>query len=78
MSNYLQSINVIESEQLRAIFLMLRAELKDSDIPHRTKIRKRVIEVWDEHLNTLERELGVCISASYLGLNLIYKSGCTR
>ncbi|KAJ7836917.1 hypothetical protein B0H14DRAFT_3141636 [Mycena olivaceomarginata] len=45
-----QSINVVENEQLRAIFLMLRAELKDSDIPHRTKIRKRVIEIWDEHL----------------------------
>ncbi|KAJ7853951.1 hypothetical protein B0H14DRAFT_3136693 [Mycena olivaceomarginata] len=29
-----QSINVVENEQLRAIFLMLRAELKDSDIPH--------------------------------------------
>ncbi|KAJ7027234.1 hypothetical protein C8F04DRAFT_1399602 [Mycena alexandri] len=40
-----QSINVVENQQLRAIFLMLRAELKDSDIPHRTKIRKRIIEV---------------------------------
>ncbi|KAF8180256.1 hypothetical protein K438DRAFT_1976772 [Mycena galopus ATCC 62051] len=29
-----QSINVVENEQLRAIFLMLRVELKDSDIPH--------------------------------------------
>ncbi|KAJ7763564.1 hypothetical protein DFH07DRAFT_738672, partial [Mycena maculata] len=54
-----QSINVIENKQLRAIFLMLRAELRDQDIPHRTTIRKRIIEVWDEHLDTLERELGV-------------------
>ncbi|KAJ7255520.1 hypothetical protein B0H12DRAFT_1016416, partial [Mycena haematopus] len=52
-----QSINVVENQQLRAIFLMLRAELKDSDIPHRTKIRKRVIEIWDEHLNTLQAEM---------------------
>lgn len=56
----MQSINVVENEQLRAIFLMLRAELTDSDIPHRTKIRKRIIEVWDDHLNSLESELGVC------------------
>ncbi|KAK7014542.1 ribonuclease H-like domain-containing protein, partial [Favolaschia claudopus] len=55
-----QSINVIENEQLRNIFLMLRAELNDSDIPHRTKIRKRVIEIWDEHLSHLESEMGVC------------------
>ncbi|KAJ7019122.1 hypothetical protein C8F04DRAFT_921005, partial [Mycena alexandri] len=54
-----QSINVIENEQLRAIFLMLRSKLKDSDIPHRTKLRKRIIEIWDEHLDTLQDELGV-------------------
>ncbi|KAJ6495971.1 hypothetical protein C8R45DRAFT_926503 [Mycena sanguinolenta] len=51
-----QSINVIENKQLRAIFLMLRSELRDQDIPHRTTVHKRIIEVWDEHLNTLERE----------------------
>ncbi|KAF7372427.1 HAT family dimerization domain-containing protein [Mycena venus] len=55
------SINVVENEQLRAIFLMLRAELKDSDIPHRTKIRKRIIEIWDEHLNTLQCEMAAAI-----------------
>jgi hypothetical protein len=38
---------------------MLRAELKDSDIPHRTKFRKQVIEIWDEHLNTLQEEMAV-------------------
>lgn len=63
---YLQSINVVENQQLRAIFLMLRAELKDSDIPHRTKIRKRIIETWDEHLNTLQREMAVCCSCFFL------------
>ncbi|KAJ6586162.1 hypothetical protein B0H19DRAFT_925946 [Mycena capillaripes] len=52
-----QSINVVENEHLRNIFLMLRSELKDSDIPHRTKIRKRIIEVWDEHLAHLESEM---------------------
>ncbi|KAJ7463230.1 hypothetical protein FB451DRAFT_463925, partial [Mycena latifolia] len=53
-----QSINVVENKELRAIFLMLRSELQDSDIPHRTKIRKRIIEVWDEYLDTLQREMG--------------------
>ncbi|KAJ7148503.1 hypothetical protein C8R43DRAFT_889005 [Mycena crocata] len=52
-----QSLNVVENEQLRAIFLLLRAELHDSDIPHRTKIRSRIIEVWKEHLKNLEREM---------------------
>ncbi|KAJ7137399.1 hypothetical protein C8R43DRAFT_893785, partial [Mycena crocata] len=54
-----QSINVIENEHLRAIFLMLRSDLKDSDIPHRTTIRNRIMELWDKHLDRLEAEIGV-------------------
>ncbi|KAK7006945.1 HAT family dimerization domain-containing protein, partial [Favolaschia claudopus] len=54
-----QSINVIENEKLRNIFLMLRAELKDSDIPHRTKIRQRVMEIWDAHLDNVQAEMAV-------------------
>jgi hypothetical protein len=38
---------------------MLREDLKDSDIPHRTTIRKRIMEVWDEHLDTLEAQMKV-------------------
>src|ERR1700676_5384888 len=55
-----QSINVIESPQLRALFLMLRDELKDEDIPHRTTVRNRILEVWDEHLDHLAEEMNVC------------------
>ncbi|KZT04768.1 uncharacterized protein LAESUDRAFT_784454 [Laetiporus sulphureus 93-53] len=34
------AINIIESPQLRKIILMLREELTESDIPHRTTVRK--------------------------------------
>ncbi|KAH9972298.1 hypothetical protein BGW80DRAFT_1173296 [Lactifluus volemus] len=54
-----QSINVIESPQLRAIFLMLRDDLQDKDIPHRTTIRNRILEVWDTYLETLANEMQV-------------------
>lgn len=56
---YIQSLNVIESPKLRAIFLMLREDLKDSDIPHRTTIRQRIMEIWEEHLGTLSEEMQV-------------------
>lgn len=39
---------------------MLREELKDSDIPHRTTIRTRIMEIWDEHLDQLQAEMKVC------------------
>jgi len=38
---------------------MLREELKESDIPHRTTIWKRVEEVLSEHLDELEKEMAV-------------------
>lgn len=57
-----QSINVIESPKLRAIFLMLRGDLKDSNIPHRTTIRNRIMEIWDEHLDMLQDQMKVNFS----------------
>ncbi|TFK17491.1 hypothetical protein FA15DRAFT_574048, partial [Coprinopsis marcescibilis] len=32
-------------------------ELQDSDIPHRTHIRARIGEIWEEHLSELAEEL---------------------
>ncbi|KAK0184537.1 ribonuclease H-like domain-containing protein [Armillaria mellea] len=52
-----QSINVIESPHLHSIFLMLREELKDSDIPHRTSLQARILEMWDKYVNELASEL---------------------
>jgi hypothetical protein len=50
---YLQSLNIIDSPKLRALFLMLREELQDADIPHRTTIRKRVMEIFEDYLDQL-------------------------
>lgn len=55
----LQSINVVEKKELRAIFLLLRDSLEDSDIPHRTKIRKEVIEAWKQAVEKLRKEMSV-------------------
>lgn len=50
---------MIESPELRKVFLLLRKELRDSDIPHHTTIRTRVDEVLQEHLASLEKEMAV-------------------
>lgn len=39
---------------------MLRAELKDSDIPHRTTLRNRILERLNEHFEKLKQEMAVC------------------
>lgn len=50
---------MIENPQLRALFMMLREELHDEDIPHRTTVRNRILEVWDTHLENLAAEMEV-------------------
>ena len=40
--------------------MMLREDLKDDDIPHRTMVRNRILEIWDDHLEQLANEMQVC------------------
>jgi hypothetical protein len=54
-----KAINVVESPRLKRIFLMLRKELKESDIPGCSKIQEHINEMWEEHLETLKKELKV-------------------
>lgn len=44
---------------------MLREELKDEDIPHRTQVRTRILEIWDEHLDRLADEMKVKLSTLF-------------
>ena len=53
-------MNIVESPQLCDIFLMLRSELRESDIPHHTTIKKCVEEVLEEHLDQLRKDMKVC------------------
>ena len=59
LANSDKAINVVESPRLKKIFLMLRKDLKESDIPGRTKIREHVDKLYEEHLKELEEELKV-------------------
>ena len=68
----MQSINVIESPQLRKIFLLLRQELKESDIPGRTTIRNRIEKAYEDYLKQLEEEMAVCILFSFGDKNADY------
>lgn len=54
-----QSLNVVENPQLQQIFLMLKEDLRDSDIPHRSTICEQIIEVLDEHENHLKADMAV-------------------
>lgn len=62
---------MIENEQLRAIFLLLRQELKVSDIPSRTTIEERIKESMQDHLEELKQDMQESTLATF-PLQFIY------
>lgn len=61
----MQSINVIENPQLRAIFLLLRESLTEADIPSRATLRKHIMTTLDDHLEELKQEMQESPSPTY-------------
>jgi hypothetical protein len=49
--------------------LLLRQELKESDIPGRTTIRNRIEKAYQDYSKELEAEMAVCSSTSLNGKN---------
>jgi len=49
----------VESPRLKRIFLILRNELKESDIPGRSLIRDRIMDMYSHHLKKLTEDMKV-------------------
>ena len=54
-----ESLNVIECHEFRALLLLLRSDLKETMILHRTKLRELIIEVWKRYFQALKGDLAV-------------------
>jgi hypothetical protein len=54
-----QSLNLVECPEFRALLLLLRQDLKDTMIPHRTKLRELIVEAWKQYFVVLKRKLAV-------------------
>ncbi|EDQ98471.1 uncharacterized protein LACBIDRAFT_335933 [Laccaria bicolor S238N-H82] len=52
-----QSIYVVECPEFRQLLLLLREDLEDKDIPHRTMMRKLIIKAWEAYFKVLKQEL---------------------
>ncbi len=53
---------------------MLNTELNDRDIPHRTKIRSEIMNLWGLHMRDLGKKMGVSYvlsSSFYLLIGII-------
>ena len=50
----------MECKEFRDLLLLLRSELKETMIPHRTKLRELVILRWKYYFQSLKLEISVC------------------
>lgn len=66
----------MECPEFRRLLLLLRADLQDKDIPHRTKIREAIVTAWKTWFTSLKRELAVSltlISWNTMGTDHIFR-----
>jgi hypothetical protein len=49
----------VECSEFRCLLLLLRNDLKETMIPHRTKLRELIIQAWREYFKLLRRDLAV-------------------
>jgi hypothetical protein len=54
-----QALNIIECPEFRALLLLLRSDLKESMVLHRTKLRELIIEAWRRYFSILKKDLEV-------------------
>ncbi|KIM87796.1 hypothetical protein PILCRDRAFT_85650 [Piloderma croceum F 1598] len=52
-----QSLNVIECPEFRALLLLLCSDLKETMVPHRTKLRELIIQAWRRYFQILKHNL---------------------
>lgn len=60
----------MDREEFRQLCLLLRPELRDADIPHRTTMHNRIVETCDEALDDLSQRILVRPSYYILWLKL--------
>ena len=65
-------MRIVESRRLRDLLQLCRPELKDSEVPRRTKVRDEVLRSWAKWFRVLRQELAVrltsCKSIVYTNL----------
>ena len=62
---FFKSIRIVDREEFRHLCLLLRPDLQDVDIPHRTTMQKRIIQTSEEALAELAHYIQVMLYISW-------------
>ncbi|KIK13495.1 hypothetical protein PISMIDRAFT_118780 [Pisolithus microcarpus 441] len=52
-----QSLCIVKCEEFWHLLLLLKNDLKDSDIPHHTKIKSNILQAWKDYFTVLKTDL---------------------
>jgi hypothetical protein len=63
----------VECPEFRVLLLLLRNDLKETMIPHRTKLRELIIKAWQRYFQVLKKDLEVLpyLMHSLLFINIV-------
>jgi len=62
MLKQFQSLRVVECPEFRQIILLTNSNIRDEDIPRRTKVREAVLEAWVNWFQKFKKELQVSLA----------------
>jgi hypothetical protein len=65
-------LNVIECPEFRALLKLLRNDLKETMVPHRSKMRELIIVAWRRYFQVLKVDLEVIFRWSIICFLLIF------
>ena len=54
-----KSLNIVECPEFRALLFLLCSDLKETMVPHRTKLRELIIKAWKQYFQALKEDLSV-------------------
>jgi hypothetical protein len=57
-----QALRVVECPEFRAIILLTNGNIRDADIPRRTKVREAVLVAWNRWFQEFKKELQVSLA----------------
>lgn len=58
-----QSIRVVDCPEFREIILLTNSNIRDVDIPRRTKVREAVLEAWSNWFQGFKKDLQVSVAS---------------
>jgi hypothetical protein len=63
---FFKAIRVVERPEFRRLCLLLRPELRNVDIPHRTTMQKRILDTFSEVIHKMSQHIQVMLSCDLM------------